>query len=76
MVVGISSSIGLAVPTLDVVIDQRHPSFTSARLGFPGVVRLGHAHVVPLTWIEGVMGYVDRDTLQLIRERLSDHIRK
>jgi len=74
LVAGISSSIGLAVPELDIVLDQAHPSFTSARLGFPGIIRLGHAHVVPIQWIEGRIGAVDDDTIQLIRERLAAHI--
>jgi hypothetical protein len=74
LVVGISGSVGLAVPDLDIVIDQGHPAFASARLGFPGVIRLGHAHVVPVTWIEGRIGRIDPDTLRQVRERLATWI--
>ncbi|MBK9148304.1 MAG: hypothetical protein IPM12_10890 [Flavobacteriales bacterium] len=72
--VGISGSIGLAVPDLEIVIDQAHPSFATARLGFPGVIRIGHAHVLPTGWIEGRIGSVESETLRLIRERLAAHI--
>jgi len=74
LVIGISGSIGLAVPNLDIVIDQAHPSFAAARLGFPGIIRIGHAHVVPTGWIEGRIGSVDPETLHLVRERLAAHI--
>lgn len=74
LVIGISGSIGLAVPDLDIVIDRAHPSYASARLGFPGVIRIGYAHVVPTGWIEGRIGSVDADCLRLIRERLARHI--
>ena len=74
LVVGISGSLDLEVVDLDIRIDHGHPSFTSTRLGFPGLIRLAHAHVVPTKWIEGVMGSVDAGTIQLIRERLAGHI--
>lgn len=74
LVIGISGSIGLAVPDLDLVIDRSHPSFASARLGFPGIIRIGHAHVVPTGWIEGRIGSVDPETLIHIRERLAAQI--
>lgn len=74
LIVGISGSVGLAVPDLDIVIDRGHPAFDLARLGFPGVIRLGHAHVVPVTWIEGRIGSIDPDTLRQLRERLASWI--
>src|SRR5690606_31436342 len=64
LVVGISGSLGLEVAGMDIRIDKDHPSFVMARLGFPGLIRLAHAHVVPKAWIEGVMGSIDADTLQ------------
>jgi len=76
MVLGISGSLGLEAKGLDIVIDADHPSFSTARLGFPGLIRLGHAHVVPAQWIEGVMGRIDHGSLQLARERLARHILK
>jgi hypothetical protein len=74
LVVGISGSLGLEVKGLDVRLDQQHPAFQSTRLGSPGIIRMGHAHVVPVAWIEGVMGRLDDPTLQLLRKRLADHI--
>lgn len=71
LVLGISGSLGLEVSGLDIRIDQDHPSYKNARLGFPGIIRMGHAHVVPSAWIEGVMGRMDDATLQLARERLA-----
>lgn len=76
LVLGISGSLGLEVKELDVRIDEGHASFTSSRLGFPGLIRMGHAHVVPVTWIEGVMGRLDDATLLLVRQRLAEHILK
>lgn len=76
LVVGISGSVGLSVAGLDVVIDQAHPSYASTRLNYPGVVRLGHAHVIPKEQIEGVIGSIDADTLALIKKRFTDHILK
>ena len=74
LVLGISGSLGLEVAGLDVRIDEGHPSFAATRLGFPGLIRMGHAHVVPAVWIEGVMGRIDPATLELVRQRLAGHI--
>lgn len=74
LVLGISGSLGLEVSGFDIRINQDHPSYQSARLGFPGIIRMGHAHVVPSAWIEGVMGRIDEATLQLARKRLAEHI--
>lgn len=74
LVVGISGSLGLEVEGLDIRIGYGHPSYGSARLGFPGLIRLSHAHVVPKGWIEGVMGTLDTATLRSLRERLAGWI--
>ncbi|MBP8823039.1 MAG: hypothetical protein KBH07_05310 [Flavobacteriales bacterium] len=76
LVLGISSSIGLAVPGLDLVIHEEHPSYTLSRLDFTGVVRLGHANVVPVEWIEGIIGRVDPETLQTLTERFVKQVLK
>lgn len=74
LMVGISGSLDLAVPDLDIPIGSNHPSFLSARLKYPGIIRLGHAHVVAADRIEGVIGALDPATLGLIKQRLAAFI--
>lgn len=76
LVLGISGSIGLAVPGMDIVIDEDHPSYTLSRLNFPGVVRIAHAHVVPVEWIEGTIGRIDPQTMQELKERFVNQVLK
>ncbi|MEO8590064.1 MAG: type II toxin-antitoxin system PemK/MazF family toxin [Flavobacteriales bacterium] len=73
-VCGISSSLHLAVPDLDVVIDAGHPDLAITRLGRPGVVRVGFANTIAERVIEGTIGSVSRDTLLLVRTRLAAFI--
>jgi len=76
LVIGISSHVELAVADLDVVIGPGHPAFHHTGLSYAGVVRLGFAHIIPKKHIEGAIGRVDADTLQLIKKRFTDHILK
>jgi len=75
-VVGISSHVELAVPDLDVVIDPGHSSYSTTGLSYPGVVRLGFAHIIPKKHIEAVIGSVDGATLKSIKLRFTGHILK
>lgn len=74
LMLGISGSLGRAVPGFDVVIDHAHPSFATARLSYPGVIRLAHAHILSEEEVEGIMGKVDAATLALLKKRFADHI--
>ena len=74
LMVGITGSLGRAVPDLDVLIDFEHPSFALTRLAYPGLVRMAHAHVLPVEQIEGIIGRIDPATLALIKKRFTEHI--
>ncbi|MCO6481369.1 MAG: type II toxin-antitoxin system PemK/MazF family toxin [Flavobacteriales bacterium] len=74
LVIGISSHVELAVAGLDVILGPEHPSFQRTGLSYAGVARLSFAHIIPRKHIEGVIGKVDQGTLDLIKQRFTEHI--
>jgi hypothetical protein len=74
LVVGISSHIELAVEDLDIMIGPEHPSFRTTGLNYAGLARLSFAHIIPGKHIEGVISRVDKETLDLIKQRFTAYV--
>lgn len=75
LVCGISKSVHSAVPGFDIVLDHTHPDFISARLAYPGVIRLGFLNAISRYEIEGALGRISEGTHALIVERLVAHLK-
>jgi len=75
LVCGISKSVDSAVEGFDIVIDEAHPDYSSTRLAYPGVIRIGFLNAISRFEIEGAMGRVSPDTYALIIQRLINHLR-
>ena len=71
---GVSTSLGLFMDGLDILIDEDHPDFGSMELPRPSLIRTGFLDTIPSKSIEGSFGKVRAETVRQLRGNLAERL--
>lgn len=71
---GISTQIHQKIVDFDLLIEQGTKDFSTSGLVKESIVRLGYISVIPTQYIEGKLGFINKDTHKLLIKRLCSYL--